>query len=191
MVQVILSIQTFHIVMQVHRIGTRLADIVKCSTVQGHCGNTALIWPCPLSIFSLLGAPDFGSRGRPPVGNVCSIFGGNAQSRHFVPRIISSEPASLPFSFIELNLVGVSRIVDIHDRRSVTGNHCVQICSVCLLSIPSKTIIIFLNSIQINLTSGYSGRSTVLMIGIVIVIRIFPPINDSILSVKVCFPYRM
>ena len=187
----ILSIQTFQIVMQVHRILARLFNIVERCAAQRHCGNTALIWLCPLSIRSLFSSPDFRSRGRPSVGNVFSVFGRNAQIRHFVPRIRSSEPISRPCAFEELNLVGISRIVDIHNRRSVTGNHCVLICSVCLLCIPSKTIIIFLNFIQINLASGYAGRSTVLMIGIVIVIRIFPPINDSILSVTICFPNRM
>ena len=190
MVQIILSIQTFQIVMQVHRIAAILFHIVERCAAQRHCGNTALIWLFPLSIVSHIGAPDFRSRGRPAVGNVCSIFGGNAQTRHFVPRI-SSEPSPFPFSFIELNLIGVSRIVDIHDRRSVTGNCYVFICSVCLLFIQSKTIITFINFSQINLTPGLAGRSSVLMIGIVSVIRIFPPINDSILSVTICFPYRM
>ena len=191
MVQGMRSIQAFQIVIQVHRIVAILADIVERSTVQRHRGNTALIWRCPLAIVSLFGAPDFGSRGWPPVGNVCSVFGGNAQTRHFVPRIISSEPEpfTVPFSFKELNLVGVSRIVDIHDRRSVTGNHCVRICCVCLLSIQTKAIITSAYPGQINLVSSCPGFNAVLVVGIIAVICILPPVNDCIFSVTVRFPY--
>ena len=188
MVQGIRSIQAFQIIMQVHRISARLFNIVERSAAQRHCGNTALIWRCPLAIVSLFGAPDFGSVGWPAVGDVCSVFGGNAQTRHFVPRIRSSEPTSFPFSFKELNLVGVSRIVDIRDRRSITGNHCIRICSVCLFSIQSKAIISSAYPGQINLVSGCPGFNAVLVVGIIIVICILPPVNHSIIG-HIGLPY--
>ena len=95
----------------------------------------------------------------------------------------------MPFSFKELNLVGVSRIVDIHDRRSVTGNHCVRICCVCLLIIKSKAIITPAYPGQINLVSGCPGFISVLVVGIIAVICILPPVNDCIFSVPVRFPH--
>ena len=97
----------------------------------------------------------------------------------------------MPFSFKELNLVGVSRIVDIHDRRSVTGNHCVRICCVCLLSIQSKAIITSAYPGQINLVSGCPGFISFLVVGIIAVICILPPVNDSIFSIWACFPHRI
>ena len=115
MIQNILTIQIFHIIVQVHRITAILTDIIELIPIQRHCGNTALIWLFPLSIVSLFSAPDFRSRSRPPIRNVCSVFCGNPQLGHFVPTIMPT-PIKISFGFEILYRILIPGVINIDHR---------------------------------------------------------------------------
>ena len=170
------SLQNLRVIIEVHGIPAVLIDIVERGSVKRHGVDAGLIRG-RTAILAFHRTPNLGSSRRPLAADVRTIFCGDAQACHFIPR--ARKPAAL--ILIELHFVNVALIVHVHNRGTVARNGELGDGLRCESRIVPGN--------RIRLTAGSALLLFTRFKRIAVVIRIFLPMDHGIADL-LRFPLR-
>ena len=145
---------------------------IEFSAVQRHCFNINLIWASRLTTACVRSPRTATIVCRPFVSDVRAIFSSNRETCNFLPLSI--------LSFVELHTILIAIIIHIHDRRAVARDGLLRNGLRGEAGIALRR--------RAGLRAGSAGLGFGFLVGILIVIGVFQPMNDGVARIGIGRP---